>query len=191
MAWDCVEKTISIGGLLFNRRMDGTKEYGILVDLRDISPAGSHKARLEVHFERDWNKDWTSLILAPGAYESYTDPGGVEWQIHVDGTIYREGSSTAKIRICYEEAAPAEGQIMSIGVPAEAAAGEIIETYTTIKNIGGTRATFLLRFYDGTTLVHEGLPGWIEPGQTTVDRLENPTMPNHAWAGRIELIRQG
>ena len=191
MAWDCVEKTISIGGLLFNRRMDGTKEYGILVDLRDISPAGSHKARLEVHFERDWNKDWTSLILAPGAYESYTDPGGVEWQIHVDGTIYREGSSTAKIRICYEEAAPAEGQITSIDIPAEAAEGGDLDLCATIKNVGGTGAMFFLRFYDGATMVRETSPGNLSSGQTIIDLCEYFTMPGHKWTGRIELIRQG
>ena len=187
MAWDCKTETIAIGETISHSR---TEDYGITVILQDVSPAGVNKAIVGVYFYWDQPPD-EMVILAPGEYESYTDLEGVEWRVHVVKTIYNGASSTAEIKICYEEAAPAEGQIMSIGVPAEAAAGEIIETYTTIKNIGGTRATFLLRFYDGTTLVHEGLPGWIEPGQTTVDRLENPTMPNHAWAGRIELIRQG
>lgn len=183
--WNCNAKKIAIGETITHSR---NEDRGITVILQDVSPVGSHKAAVGVYFY--WDQDPDELVIInPGSYESYTDPDGVEWRVHVDSTSYMGVSSTANIQICYEEAAPAEGQIVSIDTPAEAKAGQILETYTTIKNIGGTKAMFFLRFYDGATLIHEGLPGWIDPGATIADLLENPKMPDHTWNGRVDLMR--
>jgi len=186
--WDCNVRTIGIGDTVSHD--DGTDERGITVILQDVSPAGSHKAVLGVYFY--WDKDPDTMrILAPGAYKSYTDPDGTEWRVYVDSTVYNGASSTAKIRICFEEATPAEGKIVSIDVPAEAAEGNSVDLCATIKNIGGTTAKFFLRFYDGTTVVRETSPGNVAAGQTISDVCELFKMPGHAWSGRIDLIRQG
>lgn len=186
--WDCNVKTIGIGDTVSHS--DGTDERGITVILQDVSPAGSHKAMFGVYFY--WAKDPDALVArAPGEYKSYTDPDGTEWRVYVDSTVYNGSSSTAKIRICFEEGLPAKGDIVSIDVPAEAKEGDLIDLCATIKNVGGSTAKFFLRFYDGTTMIRETLPGNVDPGQTITDVCERFTMPGHAWTGRIDLMRQG
>jgi len=190
--WNCESKTLNYGGKLYHGRTAGDKKYGIQIKLQAVSVA--EVAAVEIKFRQDWGKATIpSAQINAGSFLAYEDPEGVWWRIYCDATHHNPAQpafSTADMRVCYEEtAAPAEGQIVSIDVPESAKAGQILETYTTIKNIGGTKAKFLLRFYDGATLVHEGLAGWIDPGQTIVDRLENPTMPDHTWNGRVDLIR--
>jgi hypothetical protein len=118
MAEDCKAEVIAINYWFNHTRTDDSKTYGISAMLTDVSPSGSHKAMLWIGFWEDWDKAGSSLILAPGEYKSYYDPGGVEWRVYVDKTISAGASSTANVQICYEEAAPAEGQIVSIDVPA-------------------------------------------------------------------------
>ena len=185
--WNCKAKKIAIGETITHGVDD---DYGITVILQDVSPHGSNKAVVGVYFYWDRDPD-PMVIIAPGKYESYIDPTGREWRVHVDKTDYAGVSSTADIRICYEEAAPAEGQIMSIDVPAEAKEGDSVDLCATIKNVGGVTAKFFLRFYDGTTMVRETLPGNIAAGQTIENVCELFAMPSHAWIGRIDLIRQG
>lgn len=186
--WDCNVKTIGIGDTVTHS--DGTDERGITVILQDVSPSGNHKAAFGVYFY--WDKDPDELVVrGPGKYESYTDPDGTEWRVYVDKTTYDGSASTAKIRICFEEVTPAKGDIVSIDVPAEAAEGDSVDLCATIKNVGGVKAKFFLRFYDGSTMVRETLPGNVNPGQTITDVCELFTMPDHAWGGKIELIRQG
>ena len=81
------------------------------------------------------------------------------------------------------------GEIVSIDVPASASEGDSINLCASIKNIGGTKAMFFLRFYDGSTMVRETSPGGIDPGQTIENICELFTMPDHAWSGKIELFR--
>jgi hypothetical protein len=145
---------------------------------------------LWISFWEDWDKDAISKVLAPGESVQYVDPGGTTWEIVVDKTTYSELASTAAIQICYEESTPAKGEIVSIDVPAEAAEGDSVDLCATIKNVGGTTAKFFLRFYDGATMVRETLPGNIDPGQTITNVCELFTMPDHAWTGKIDLIRQ-
>lgn len=85
---------------------------------------------------------------------------------------------------------PAEGEIVSADVPSEAGEGAAIDLCATIKNTGGTEAKFFLRFYDGSTMIRETSPGRIEPGETIDDICEYFNMPDHAWSGKIELMRQ-
>ena len=187
MAWDCKDETIEIGETISH---EINIDYGITVILQDVSPSGIHKALVGVYFY--WAQPPDELVvISPGSYESYTDPKGVEWRVHVDSTKFAGVNSTAKVRICYEAAAPAEGQIMSIDVPAEANEGDSIDLCATIKNVGGTTAKFFLRFYDGTTMVKETLPGTVAAGQTIENICELFAMPGHAWNGKIDLIRQG
>lgn len=192
MTEDCESKTLHHNGKLFNGRTGADGDYGIQITLLAVNAAGS--ARIEVDFRQDWLEATIPIIqLASGGDLTYTDPEGVQWKIYLDSSEYNSAEpefSSADMRVCYDAPEPAEGQIISTDIPASASGGDVLETYTTIKNIGGTRAKFFLRFYDGATLVHEGLPGWIEPGQTIVDNLENPTMPDHTWNGRIDLMRQ-
>jgi len=94
------------------------------------------------------------------------------------------------MKVCFEEAAPAEGKIMSIDVPTSAKEGDSVDLCATIKNVGGVTAKFFLRFYDGTTMVRETLPGNVAAGQTITDVCELFTMPGRKWTGKIELIRQ-
>lgn len=89
----------------------------------------------------------------------------------------------------YVPPAPAEGKIVSIDVPASASEGDSIDLCASIKNIGGTKAMFFLRFYDGSSMVRETLPRWVDPGQTIENICELFTMPDHAWSGKIELFR--
>lgn len=192
--WDCASKTLNYGGKLYKGRagVDGT--YGIQVQLQAVSQWGM--AAFEVDFRQDWGKATIpSTRLDPGNYFSYTDPEGVVWRVYVDATDYKPAEpefSTADMRICFEEAAePAEGQIMSIDVPASASEGDSVDLCATIKNIGSVAAKFFLRFYDGETMVRETLPGNVAAGQTIEDICELFTMPGYAWAGRIDLIRQG
>lgn len=190
--WDCKAKTLNYNGKLFNGRTGVDGKYGIQIKLLAVAAIGA--VRIEVDFRQDWSKATIPIIQLPvGGDLTYTDPEGVQWKIYLDGIDYNSTQpmfSTADMRVCFEETAtPAEGQIVSIDVPAEAKAGQILETYTTIKNIGGTKAKFFLRFYDGATLIHEGSAAWIDPGATIADLLENPTMPSHAWNGRVDLMR--
>lgn len=192
--WDCASKTLNYGGSLRHNRVGADGSYGIRVELQAVSQWGM--AAFEVKFRQDWDKATIpSTRLDPGNYFSYTDPEGVVWRVYVDATDYNPAEpefSTADMRICFEEAAePAEGQIVSIDVPAAAAEGDSIVLYTTFKNIGGVAAKFFLRYYDGEALVRETAPGWVDPGQTIEGFAETFTMPGNAWAGRIDLIRQG
>ena len=181
--WDCKDDTIGIGETITHSR---SADRGITVILQDVSPAGNHKAMVGVYFY--WDKDPDEMrVLAPGEYKSYTDPEGVEWRVHVDKTFFNGVDSTADVRICFEGA---EGQITSIDVPASASEGDGVDLCATIKNVGGATAKFFLRFYDGATMVRETLPGNVAAGQTIVDVCELFTMPGHAWAGRIDLMRQ-
>lgn len=191
MTWNCVSKTLGYGNKLSNNRTGADGDYGIRIMLQAVSE--SDVAAIEIDFRQDWTKATIpSAQIELGDSFSYTDPEGVGWKIYCDAINYAPAEpafSTADFRVCYEETAPAEGQIVSIDVPASAKAGQILQTYTTIKNIGGTKAKFFLRFYDGATLIHEGSDAWIEPGATLADLLENPTMPDHAWNGQIDLMR--
>jgi len=189
--WDCKAKILGINNWFKHTRTDGSKTYGISVMLTDVSPSGSHKAMLWISFWEDWDKDALSKVLAPGESMQYVDDGGTTWEIVVDKTTSAGSASTAAIQICFEEATPAEGKIVSIDVPAEAAEGNSVDLCATIKNIGGTTAKFFLRFYDGTTMVRETLPGNVAAGQTITDVCELFKMPGHVWTGRIDLIRQG
>jgi len=187
--WDCNAGKIGINEYMLHSRGEGSKEYGIGVILREVSPAGSHKAAIQIGFVADWDKSGFITAIAPGEYKSYTDPEDVAWRVHVDSTTYNGASSTANVQICYEEAEPAEGQLW-IDVPAEAKEGDNVDLCATIKNIGGETAMFFLRFYDGSTMARETSPGNIAAGQTITDVCELFKMPGHAWAGQIELIRQ-
>jgi hypothetical protein len=92
--WDCNAEKIVIGETISH---EINSDYGITVLLQDVSPAGSHKAIVDVFFYWDQDPD-TFVILAPGEYESYTDPEGVEWRVHVDSTTYDGSSSTANVQ---------------------------------------------------------------------------------------------
>ncbi len=184
--WDCNAGKIAIGETITHGIND---DYGITVLLQDVSPYGSNKAVIDVYFYWNQNPD-QMVILAPGEFESYTDPKSVEWRVHVDSTTYNGSSSTANVQICYEAAEPAEGQIMSIDVPAEAGEGDTLVIHTTFKNIGGVAARLFLRYYDGATLVRETAPGNVAAGQTIEDFAETFTMPGYAWTGRIDLMRE-
>lgn len=192
MTWDCNSKTLNIHGSITHRTdaVDPEPLYGLTATLNDVSPFGDHKAAMTISFFSDWGHGDENVIIAPGGYKEYTDPAGDLWRVYVDSTVADGTWSTADCRACYDEPAAASGEIVSIDVPAAATAGQTLETYTTIKNIGGTKGKFFLRFYDGATLIHEGLPGWVESGATLEDLLENPVMPDHTWNGRIELIRE-
>ena len=188
--WDCKADVLGVQNWFKHTITDGSKEYGISVMLTDVSPAGSHKAMLWIEFWEDWDKAGTHQVIGPGDSEQYVDPGGTTWKIVVDKTTSAGSASTAAIQICFEEAAPAKGDIVSIDVPAEAAEGDSVDLCATIKNVGGTTEKFFLRFYEGATMVRETLPGTIDPGQTITNVCELFTMPDHAWTGRIDLIRQ-
>jgi len=187
MAWDCKTEIIGFDETTTHSR---TEDYGITVLLQDVSPVGSHKAVVGVYFYWDEDPD-VVLVLAPGEYKSYTDPEGVEWRVHVVKTVPNGASSTAEIKICYEEATPAEGEIIGdIDVPASVTEGDTVVIYTTFKNIGGTAGKLFLRYYDGTTLLRETAPGLVNPGQIIEDFAETFAMPSHAWNGKVELMRQ-
>jgi hypothetical protein len=188
---DCKADVLGVNYWFKHTRTDGSKKYGISVMLTDVSPAGSHKAMLWIEFWEDWNKSGTHQVIGPGGSKQYKDPGGTTWEIMVDKTTPAGSSSTAAIQICFEKVSPAEGKIVSIDVPAEAAEGDSVDLCATIKNVGGTTAKFFLRFYDGSTMVRETSPGNVAPGQTITDVCELFTMPGHAWTGKIDLIRQG
>lgn len=182
--FDCKDKWIDIGETTSH---EINIEYGITALLQDVSPVGTHKALLNVFFY--WDHAPAMVVLAPGEHKSYSDPEGVEWRVHVDNTMYNGATSAAEVRICYEEAAPAEGQIVSIDVPASASQGDSVDLCATIKNVGGTTGKFFLRFYDGSTMIRETLPGNVAPGQTITNVCELFPMPGHEWSGRIDLIR--
>lgn len=183
--WDCKSKTLTLlDAYLQHIRVSGSKTYGITARLDDI---GAGKAMLDIHFFVDWGApDDYPVILSPGEYESYTDPDGTEWRVYVDAV----NGGSADVRVCFEEAAPAEGKIMSIDVPASAKEGDSVDLCATIKNVGGVAAKFFLRFYDGATMVRETLPGNVAAGQTIEDVCELFAMPGHKWTGKIELMRQ-
>jgi hypothetical protein len=191
---NCASKTLNYGGKLYHGRTGAEGDYGIQVQLQAVSKWGM--AAIEIDFRQDWDKATIpSIQINPGNSFSYTDPEGVTWRVYCDATDYsplEPAFSTADMRVCYEETAePAEGQIVSIDVPASAKEGDSVDLCATIKNIGGVKAMFFLRFYEGGTMVRETLPGWINPGQTIEDVCELFTMPGHKWVGKIELMRQG
>jgi len=189
--WNCKSKTLQYGGKLFQGRTGADGDYGIQVMLQAVSVSGM--AAFEVDFRQDWGKATIYTRLDPGNYFSYTDPEGVGWRVYVDATNYTPAEpafSTADMRVCYEGAAPAEGQIVSIDLPASASEGDEIDIAPTIKNVGGVSAMFFLRYYDGATMVRETLPMKIDPGATIPNLSEIFTMPGHAWAGRIDLMRE-
>lgn len=192
--WICESKTLHHGGKLFNGRTGANGEYGIQVELQTVGMT-TCKAAFEVDFRLDWNKATIpSTYLSCGDYFSYTDPEGVDWRVYVDSTHIdpEHAFSTADMRVCYDEPAspPAHGEIVSIDIPAEASEGDSIDLCATIKNTGGTAAMFFLRFYDGATMVRETLPSNVAAGATTADICESFIMPDHAWTGKIELMRQ-
>jgi len=188
--WDCKYKTLGVNEWMQHSRIEGDKEYGISVILQDVSPAGSHKALVGVYFFGDWDKSDDMTALTPGTPKLYTDPGGAEWMVQADETLPAGADSTADMKVCFEEAAPAEGKIMSIDVPTSAKEGDSVDLCATIKNVGGVTAKFFLRFYDGTTMVRETLPGNVAAGQTIENVCELFTMPGHKWTGKIELMRE-
>lgn len=186
MAEDCKDKTLGIGET-FSHEI--TLERGITVILQDVSPAGVNKAVVGVYFYWDEEPD-ESVVLAPGEYKAYTDPDGIEWRVYVDSTMYMVGASTASIRICFEGA---KGEIVSIDAPASAKAGDLLEIYVDVKNVGGADATFFVQCYDkasGGTVIQER-EAYLEPGQTLENlRLWDLPMPNQEWHGRIDMIQR-
>jgi len=102
----CNDDHKGIGGEIVCRKTaaDPDKEYGVHIELMEVSSSGSHNAVLTVEFFRDWGKSSITETLSPGEYKSYTDPDGVEWQVHVYSTIYNGIWSTAELGVCYDDA---------------------------------------------------------------------------------------
>jgi hypothetical protein len=104
---DCKAKTLDFGDCYSKYdkpSADGTKTYGITIELRAISPYGVHNATLSVHFSTDWGAASDGLaVFSPGQKKTYTDPDGAVWEVWVDSTVYVEGGGTAETQICFEE----------------------------------------------------------------------------------------
>lgn len=105
---DCNAKTLDFGDCYSKYEKssaDGTKTYGITIELRAISPYGVHNATLSIYFSTDWGAVPDSLaVFSPGQKKTYTDPDGVDWEVRVDSTTYVEGGGTANTQICFGEA---------------------------------------------------------------------------------------
>ena len=183
--WDCNAETLAPLG----RNTHSRDVHSITIELKEISPAGVHKAAIVVGFSRSWGNLPNDIIaIGPGEFRSYTDPDGIVWRIHVDDTTYAAGGGSADTRVCFEGA---EGEIQSIDVPASAKVGEDVIPAATVTNRGGKQAWFFLRFYEGETIVLQTLAARINPGEVIVNWSEGVVpMPNHAWVGRIEIVRQ-
>lgn len=193
--WDCsaaVKIRVNASTQYSKPSEDGTKTYGIVAKLTEVTLESPHKAVLEIRFYADWGDPITTASLGPREYASYTDPDGVEWQVHVQALFLDSAPppnrTSADMQICFEGATPAKGEIISIDVPASASEGDIIDLCATIKNVSGVHTLFFLRFYDGETVLGESNTRWLEPnGEEKVCAAF--TMPDYEWNGKIELIR--
>lgn len=196
MAWDCnFARKIRVNANTQHSKqsVDGTKTYGVTATLKEVTPMAPHKAVLEIMFWADWGDPITTASLGPREYASYTDPDGIEWQVHVQALFLDSAPppnrTSADVQICFQGEGATKGEIISADIPASASEGEIIDICATIKNVGGVRALFFLRFYDGATMLYETSTRWLEPdGEEKVCAAF--TMPGHEWTGKIDLIRR-
>lgn len=195
MVWNCNAARkikVDVSTQYSKQSADGTKTYGITATLKEVTPTAPHEAVLAITFSDDWGDPITTASLGPREYASCTDPDGIEWQVHVQRFFLDSAPppnrTSADVQICYGEGA-AKGEIISTDIPASASEGEIIDLCVTIKNVGGVKALFFLRFYDGATMLYETSTRWLEPvGDEMV--CVAFTMPSYEWDGKIELIRQ-
>ena len=196
MAWNCnYARKIRVDASTNHHKqsIDGTKTYRITATLTEVTPTSPHEAVLAIVFSTGWDRPDDAVSLGSWKYASYMDPDGIEWQVHVQGLFLDSAPppnrTSADVQICYGDR-PAKGEIISTDIPASASEGEIIDLCATIKNVGGVRALFFLRFYDGATMLYETNTRWLEPdGEEKICAAF--TMPGHEWDGKIELMRQG
>ena len=105
--WNCITSQVNIGSDISRRRQaDDGKEYRIDAELTQVSSAGSNKAKIDVSFKKDWDRSSTWVALAPGDYRTFTDPGGVDWIVHVSQTEAAGIWSSARMSVCYAQPAP-------------------------------------------------------------------------------------
>jgi len=94
-AWSCYTGTHGVGGYEANIRVDGDNEYRIVAEFLEGTTAG---AKLLVKFKMHWSKSSETVTLAPGESKTYTDPGGIDWIVHVSAT---RDLASAKFSVCY------------------------------------------------------------------------------------------
>lgn len=125
-----------------------------------------------------WLDSETKYKAVPESYDGWVTPSAVEFF-----------GCSKDISFVYVEKV-GKGEIRSIDAPAEARAGDLLEIYVDIKNVGGTEAVFFVQCYEGETMLQER-EAYLDPDQTLRDlRFWDLPMPNHTWNGRIDMIQR-